>query len=140
MKKEECQNCPCLVEKEGKWFCDEAQQVCETLDYCPEVIEGKEIPKPQKNLIIIGDEDKVNEIQNYVEENYKDDNLIVSNNLTQEYWIQELQQKYEGSDDIEYTREEMVEIYNQFINHEDTWDNIDFAVNEFRFEKMEGED
>ena len=96
--------------------------------------------KRQKDLIIIGDEEKVDEIQNYVEENYKDDNLIVSNNLTQEYWIQELQQKYEGSDDVEYTREEMIEIYNQFINHEDTWSDIDFAVNEFRFEKMEGDE
>lgn len=36
MYKERCQDCVCLVEQNGEWFCDESQDYCENIDECPE--------------------------------------------------------------------------------------------------------
>lgn len=38
MYKDRCRDCVCLVEKCGMWYCDEAEEYCSEIEYCPENI------------------------------------------------------------------------------------------------------
>lgn len=132
-----CQNCPCLIEKDGEWYCDEAQKLCKDIIKCPEVIE-KNI-KDNKNiskgyLIIEGELDDLKEIYNHIDKKYPD--VEITDNIANAYWKDFIESELECND-IQVGDEKIEELKDNLFNNDEFIEDLRLYITELISENLE---